>query len=139
MQVNKKWWILLKWRRSTTIIKAEMTCFEKKAFTMKKSVLFFFIKFLVNNCLHVLKLALNKRMHASDNEQGINKLWPKSKNPTPIFTNRTSFSPESFRWIQWNHEILKNFKKIIESSASLTWRSIKYCNVTFFIINSNFT
>ena len=26
--------------------------------------------------LHALKLALNKRTHASDDEQGINKLWP---------------------------------------------------------------
>ena len=26
-----------------------MTCFKKKTFTMKKRVLFFFIKFLVNN------------------------------------------------------------------------------------------
>ena len=27
--------------------------------------------------LHALKLALNKSMHASDDEQGINKVWPK--------------------------------------------------------------
>ena len=26
--------------------------------------------------LHALKLALNKNMRASDDEQGINKLWP---------------------------------------------------------------
>ena len=26
--------------------------------------------------LHALKLALNKSMRASDDEQGINKLWP---------------------------------------------------------------
>ena len=26
---------------------------------------------------HALKLALNKSMHASDDEQGINKVWPK--------------------------------------------------------------
>ena len=36
-------------KRSTTIIKAEMTCFKKKTFTMKERVLFFFVKFLVNN------------------------------------------------------------------------------------------
>ena len=33
----------------TTIIKAEMTCFKKKTFMIKKRVLFFFIKLLVNN------------------------------------------------------------------------------------------
>ena len=27
--------------------------------------------------LHALKLALNKSMRASDDEQGIKKLWPK--------------------------------------------------------------
>ena len=52
-----------------------MTCFKKKTFMMKKRVLFFFIKFLVKISLHMLKLALNKSMHASDNEQGINRLW----------------------------------------------------------------
>ena len=29
--------------------------------------------------MHALKLVLNKRMHASDDEQGINKLRPKFK------------------------------------------------------------
>ena len=29
--------------------------------------------------LHALKLALNKSMRASDDEQGINKLWPNVK------------------------------------------------------------
>ena len=47
----------------------------KKPFTMKIRVLLFFVKFLVNQFAHT-KLALNKSMHASDNEQGINKLQP---------------------------------------------------------------
>ena len=29
--------------------------------------------------MHALKLVLNKRMGASNDEQGINKLWPKVK------------------------------------------------------------
>ena len=44
MQVNKKRWILVKQRTFTTNIKAEITCFKKKTFTMKKRKLFFFYK-----------------------------------------------------------------------------------------------
>ena len=46
---------------------------RKKAFAMKKSYFQSIISF------HALKLALNKSMRASDDEQGINKLWPKTK------------------------------------------------------------
>ena len=53
-----------------------MTCFKKKTFRKKKRVLFFFINFQSIISLNVLKLALNKSLHASDDEQGINKLWP---------------------------------------------------------------
>ena len=52
-----------------------MTCSKKKIFTMKKRVLFFFIKLLVNNQFAHTESALNKSMRASDDEQGINKLW----------------------------------------------------------------
>ena len=44
---------------------------------MKKRVLLVIVKnFQSIISLHMLKLVLNKNMHASDNEQGINKLWP---------------------------------------------------------------
>ena len=40
------------------------------SFAMKKSYFQSIISF------HVLKLVLNKKMRTSDDEQGINKLWP---------------------------------------------------------------
>ena len=43
---------------------------RKKAFAMKKS----YCQSIIS--LHALKLALNKSMRASDDEQGISKLWP---------------------------------------------------------------
>ena len=51
-----------------------MTCFKKKRFTMKKGYYCFFQNFQLVISLYVLKLALNKRMCASDTEQGFNKL-----------------------------------------------------------------
>ena len=58
-------------RRLTTIIKAEMKLtLRKKIFAIKK----IYFQSIIN--LHTLTLALNKSMHASDHEQGINKLWP---------------------------------------------------------------
>ena len=44
---------------------------RKKKFAMKKR----YFQSIIS--LHALKLALNKSMRASDDEQGINKLWPK--------------------------------------------------------------
>ena len=68
---TKQHWILLRKRRLTTIIKAEMKLpLRKNTFAMKKCYFQSIISF------HALKLALNKRMRASDDEQGINKLWP---------------------------------------------------------------
>ena len=46
------------------------THFKKKNFKMKR-----YFQSIIS--LHALKLALNKSMRASGNEQGINKLWPK--------------------------------------------------------------
>ena len=44
---------------------------------MKKRVLLVIVKnFQSIISLHMLKLVLNKNMDASDNEQGIKKLWP---------------------------------------------------------------
>ena len=43
---------------------------RKKIFAMKKN----YFQSIIS--LHALKLALNKNMRASDDEQGINKLWP---------------------------------------------------------------
>ena len=43
---------------------------RKKLFAMKKR----YFQSIIS--LHALKLALNKSMRASDDEQGINKLWP---------------------------------------------------------------
>ena len=59
---------------------------RKKIFAMKK------IYFQSIISLHALTLALNKSMRASDDEQGINKLWPnvpishKKKKLAYIFT-----------------------------------------------------
>ena len=55
-------------------MKAEMTCFKKKTFTMKKGYHCFLQNFQLIISLYVLKLALNKRICASDAEQGFNKL-----------------------------------------------------------------
>ena len=46
---------------------------RKKPLAMKKS----YFQSIIS--LHALKLALNKSMRASDDEQGINKLWPNVK------------------------------------------------------------
>ena len=43
---------------------------RKKTFAMKKS----YFQSIIS--LHVLKLAFNKSMRASDDEQSIRKLWP---------------------------------------------------------------
>ena len=43
---------------------------RKKPLAMKKS----YFQSIIS--LHALKLALNKSMRASDDEQGISKLWP---------------------------------------------------------------
>ena len=43
---------------------------RKKLFAMKK----WYFQSIIS--LHAIKLALNKSMHGSDNEQGISKLWP---------------------------------------------------------------
>ena len=70
--VNKATVNNAKQTKIATIIKAEMNLvLRKRPFTMKKRLLLFFVKFLVNNYLHALKLALNKSMRASDHEQGI--------------------------------------------------------------------
>ena len=37
---------------------------RRKPFTMKEKVLLFFVKFLINDCLHALKLALNANVCA---------------------------------------------------------------------------
>ena len=54
----------------TKIIKAEMNSQWKKGYHC------FMWNFQSIISLHMLKLALNKSMRASDNEQGINKLQP---------------------------------------------------------------
>ena len=70
--------MLLKKRGLTTVINAEIKLIlRKKTWTMKKGYYCFLSNFQSIISLHVLKLALNKSMHASDDEQGINKLWPK--------------------------------------------------------------
>ena len=53
-----------------------MTYFIKKTFTMKKGYYSFLYNFQSIISLHMLTLVLNKKMCASDNEQGINKLSP---------------------------------------------------------------
>ena len=55
-----------------------MTCFKKKNIhDEKKGIILFYKNFQSIISLHMLKLGLNKSMCASDDEQGINKLWPK--------------------------------------------------------------
>ena len=49
---------------------------RKKLFTIKQGHYCFLWNFQSIISLHALKLAINKSMCASDNEQGINKLWP---------------------------------------------------------------
>ena len=46
---------------------------------MKKRALFFLKNFQSIINFRALKLGLNNSMRASDDEQGINKLWPKKK------------------------------------------------------------
>ena len=71
MQMNKTTLVTSKENEITTIIKAEMKlALRKKFFTMKR-----YFQSIIH--LQALKLALNKSMLASDDEQGINKLWPK--------------------------------------------------------------
>ena len=71
MQMNKTTLVTSKENKITTIIKAEMKlALRKKFFTMKR-----YFQSIIH--LQALKLALNKSMPASDDEQGINKLWPK--------------------------------------------------------------
>ena len=53
-----------------------MTCFKKKNIHDKKGYNSFLQNLLSIISLHTLKLALNKSMCASDDEQGINKLRP---------------------------------------------------------------
>ena len=53
-----------------------ITCFKKKRSQCKKDIPLFY-KFYSIISLHALKLVLNKRIRASDDEQGINKLRPK--------------------------------------------------------------
>ena len=54
-----------------------MTCFKKKNIhDEKKGIILFYKNFQSIISLHMLKLGLNKSMCASDDEQGINKLWP---------------------------------------------------------------
>ena len=71
MQMNKTTLVTSKENEITTIIKAEMKlALRKKFFTMKR-----YFQSIIH--LQALKLALNKSMLTSDDEQGINKLWPK--------------------------------------------------------------
>ena len=57
--------------------------------------------------LHAQKLALNKSMRASDDEQGINKLWPKEREKTLM---RQSIRKEKLRKVGC---FLKSFNMII--------------------------
>ena len=69
--MNKTTLVTSKENKITTIIKAEMKlALRKKFFTMKR-----YFQSIIH--LQALKLALNKSMPASYDEQGINKLWPK--------------------------------------------------------------
>ena len=58
-----------------------MTCFKKRTFTMKKESYSFLKNLQSVISLRTLKLALNKSMRKSDDEQGINKLWPSTGAP----------------------------------------------------------
>ena len=53
-----------------------MICFKKKNILDKKGYYSFSQNFQSIISSHALKLALNKSMHAPDDEQGINKLRP---------------------------------------------------------------
>ena len=84
---------------------------------MKKGYYCFLSNFQSIISLHALTLALNKSMHASDNEQGINKLWPKEDLikieliralPKPRVKNSLEFSC-CFSFL---HQLIDSEKKI---------------------------
>ena len=56
---------------------------RKKIFAMKKS----YFQSIIN--LHALKLTLNRSMCASEDEQGINKLWPERTSKPNLFEKKT--------------------------------------------------
>ena len=53
---------------------------RKKHSQWKKGLTLFYNIFSQLVSWHTLKFALNKSMHMSDDEQGINKLWPNEGN-----------------------------------------------------------
>ena len=57
---------------------------RKKIFAMKKS----YFQSIIN--LHALKLTLNRSMCASEDEQGINKLWPERTSKPNLFEKKNS-------------------------------------------------
>ena len=126
---TKQHWILLKKRRLTTIIKAEMKlALRKKTFAIKKS----YFQWII--ILHSLKLALNKSMRASDDEQSVNKLWPEQLWTTAsvcCWIHLNSSFRKYYDWLYSNMYrsscsqmfcelgVLKNFSKSTERTPKL--------------------